>query len=90
MSARFLFALIIAAAPAVLRAYSPAVVPPAYDVTDLQRIAQQAADRAMEKFPRSVIAIVDRDGRELALFRANGEPAAAKAPQNATKEPGQG
>ena len=61
-------------APACLRAFSPAVTPPAYTVADLQRIAQQAADRALEKFPRSVIAIVDRDGRELALFRANGEP----------------
>jgi hypothetical protein len=68
--------LVLALAPAALRAgFSPAVNPPAYDQTDLQRIAQQAADRALEKFPRSVIALVDRDGRELALFRANGEPA---------------
>jgi uncharacterized protein GlcG (DUF336 family) len=70
----FLLALVFASA---LRAgFSPALNPPAYDQTDLQRIAQQAADRALEKFPRSVIALVDRDGRELALFRANGEPAA--------------
>jgi uncharacterized protein GlcG (DUF336 family) len=60
---------------ATLHAFSPAIAPPAYDASDLQRVAQQAADRAMERFPRSVIAIVDRDGRELALFRANGEPA---------------
>ena len=55
-----------------LRAASPAVTPPAYTAADLDRIQQQAADRALEKFPRSVIAIVDRDGRELLLRRADG------------------
>jgi uncharacterized protein GlcG (DUF336 family) len=69
---------VLALAPVTLFAdFSPAVTPPAYAATDLERIAQQAADRALERFPRSVIAIVDRDGRELALFRANGEPPAA-------------
>ncbi len=54
------------------RAYSPATLPPVYTAADLDRIQQQAADRAMERFPRAVIAIVDRDGRELVLRRANG------------------
>ena len=66
----FAFALM---APAdVARAWSPAINPPAYTAADLDLIQQQAADRAMEKFPRSVIAIVDRDGRELVLRRADG------------------
>jgi uncharacterized protein GlcG (DUF336 family) len=50
----------------------PATKPPDYSATDLNRILQQAADRAMESFPKAVIAIVDRDGRELALRRADG------------------
>lgn len=53
-------------------AITPAIHPPVYTSTDLDRIQQQAADRAMETFPRSVIAIVDRDGRELVLRRADG------------------
>ncbi len=66
----------VLACGAAARAFSPAINPPAYTASDLQLIAAQSADRALESFPRSVIAIVDRDGRELALFRANGEPAA--------------
>lgn len=58
----------------VVRAFAitPAINPPTYTAADLDRIQQQAADRAMETFPRSVIAIVDRDGRELVLRRADG------------------
>jgi uncharacterized protein GlcG (DUF336 family) len=67
---------VVLASAAAAPAFTPAVNPSVYDATDLLRIATQSADRALEKFPRSVIAIVDRDGRELALFRANGEPAA--------------
>ena len=59
-------------APLAAAVFSPAVLPPAYSAADLQTIAQQAADRAMERFPRAVIAIVDRDGRELVLRRADG------------------
>jgi uncharacterized protein GlcG (DUF336 family) len=66
----FLVLLAVLAAPA--SALSPAINPPAYTAADLDRIQQQAADRAMERFPRAVIAIVDRDGRELVLRRANG------------------
>jgi uncharacterized protein GlcG (DUF336 family) len=62
-------------APVLRAGFPPATNPPVYTQADLQIVAQQAADRALEKFPRSVIALVDRDGRELALFRANGEPA---------------
>lgn len=66
---------------ASIHAYTPAINPPAYGTADIVRIATQCADRALEKFPRSVIAIVDRDGRELALFRANGEPPAGISAQ---------
>ncbi len=63
-------ALGVFASPAF--AITPAIDPPAYDAADLDRIQQQAADKALETFPRAVIAIVDRDGRELLLRRANG------------------
>ena len=39
---------------------------------DLGRIFTQAADRAAELSPRSVIAVVDRDGRVLLVRRADG------------------
>ncbi|MCX6938840.1 MAG: heme-binding protein [Verrucomicrobia bacterium] len=73
---RLLLVILSAFAAPSLQAsrYNPASTPPSYDAGDLTRIAQQAADRACEQgLPRSVIAIVDRDGRELALLRANGE-----------------
>ncbi len=66
----FLFAAVLVAEAAL--AYPPASIPPAYTVADLDRIQQQAADRAMERFPKAVIAIVDRDGREILLRRADG------------------
>lgn len=79
---RPLLALSVALAfVASIHAYTPAINPPTYGIADIERIATQCADRAIEKFPRSVIAIVDRDGRELALFRANGEPLAGISAQ---------
>jgi uncharacterized protein GlcG (DUF336 family) len=42
-----------------------------YTSTDLARIFGQASDRAREISPRSVIAIVDRDGRALLVLRAD-------------------
>lgn len=53
-------------------AFDPAITPPPYTAADLDRIQQQASDRAMERFPKSVIAIVDREGRVLVLRRADG------------------
>ncbi|MBC8012055.1 MAG: heme-binding protein, partial [Burkholderiales bacterium] len=65
-------ALGLLACTARVLAITPAINSPAYTAADLDRIQQQAADLAMESFPRSVIAIVDRDGRELLLRRADG------------------
>lgn len=42
-----------------------------YTSADLAKIYGQAADRAAEISPRSVIAIVDRDGRALLVLRAD-------------------
>lgn len=69
---RRLFLIAATLGAGLAQAYTPATLPPAYSAADLDRIQQQAADRAMERFPRSVIAIVDRDGRVLVLRRANG------------------
>lgn len=63
---------LVVALPLTAMAQGPAIRPPVYSASDLNRILQQAADRAMESFPKSVIAIVDRDGRLLALRRADG------------------
>ena len=71
-SFRRLFLVAATLGAGVVRAYPPATLPPAYTVADLDRIQQQAADRAMERFPKAVIAIVDRDGRVLLLRRADG------------------
>lgn len=63
---------LVVALPLAIMARTPAIRPPVYSASDLNRIQQQAADRAMESFPKSVIAIVDRDGRLLVLRRADG------------------
>lgn len=69
---RLLLALAAALATPSARAIDPATLPPPYTAADLGVIAQQAADRALESFPAAVIAIVDRDGRQLLLRRADG------------------
>lgn len=48
-------------------------------VADIGRIYLQAADRAAEVSPNSVIAIVDRDGRALLVRRANGSTTVSAA-----------
>ena len=69
---RFLLLAALGAFVSLASGITPAINPPAFTAADLDRIQQQAADRAMEAFPRAVIAIVDRDGRELVLRRADG------------------
>ncbi len=61
---------------------TPAFVPPAAEslsVTDVQRVIAQAAAEAQARGKPSVIAVTDRVGNVLAVFRMNGAPANATA-----------